>query len=242
MQLNLLDLLADSVVNLHKRGMPDHVIARKQKADIRFVRKERRRLGLEAHPAASRLTDEEIVTELNRWSAFIWQYAQNWGRSYPELNLEDLHSEALCGCMKAVEKFDPRRGLVFTTYAANWMRNYLQNYVQRELAGGVKLASNSRITRIPRQGIPDDATFDEMFAASEEVDTHREEATSDFWDELTAGLTATEKTILSLRYREGKTNAEIAKSLGITGRQVKVVLTESVGWLRRQGRDVTLTG
>ena len=43
--------------------------------------------------------------------------------------MSDLVQEASIGLMKAAHKFDPERGVVFSTYAQWWIRAALQNYV-----------------------------------------------------------------------------------------------------------------
>lgn len=55
------------------------------------------------------------------------------------LRLEDLIQEGSMGLMKAVDKFDYRRGLKFSTYATWWIRQGIQRAI----------ADQSRIIRIP---------------------------------------------------------------------------------------------
>ncbi|MGZ9811830.1 RNA polymerase factor sigma-32 [Pseudoroseicyclus sp. H15] len=45
--------------------------------------------------------------------------------------MSDLVQEASLGLMKAAEKFDPERGLRFSTYAIWWIRASVQDYVMR---------------------------------------------------------------------------------------------------------------
>jgi RNA polymerase sigma-32 factor len=51
-------------------------------------------------------------------------------RSYG-LRMPDLVQEGNIGLMKAVQKFDPARGIRLISYAVWWIRAYIQNYVLR---------------------------------------------------------------------------------------------------------------
>ncbi|RKH56753.1 RNA polymerase factor sigma-32 [Corallococcus aberystwythensis] len=51
-------------------------------------------------------------------------------RSYG-LKMSDLIQEANIGLMKAVQKFDPEKGIRLISYAVWWIRAYIQNYVLR---------------------------------------------------------------------------------------------------------------
>src|SRR6185369_14313626 len=60
---------------------------------------------------------------------FVVKVAHSFrGYGFP---LIDLIQEGNLGLVKALEKFQPKRGLRFISYAVWWIRAYMQNYIMR---------------------------------------------------------------------------------------------------------------
>lgn len=55
------------------------------------------------------------------------------------IELDDLYQETTFGLIRAVELFEPKRGLMFSTYAMSWIEQSIQRYI----------ANNSSIVRVP---------------------------------------------------------------------------------------------
>lgn len=53
----------------------------------------------------------------------------NEHRQFNESDNEDLQSAAFLGLVEAAEKFDPARGIAFSTYAAYWIRACVYKYI-----------------------------------------------------------------------------------------------------------------
>jgi RNA polymerase sigma factor (sigma-70 family) len=227
----LLDMLPDSVGNLHRKGWPDHRIASRLKVGIAWVRAERKRLGIKAHPPESRLTEFKVWDELLQWERFIWRYAAGWVKRYPELDIEDVRSEAIAGALRAGERFDPRKGYVFTTYAVAWMRNQVQRYVERELCFGLSgSGERGRIKRMPVFQFADG----ERDEANELPDSTSVSYTAAWWTDMLAGLTETEQSCVVLRFKDDVSVAEIGRKLGMSSAAVSRILDEAIAWMRRR--------
>ena len=67
-----------------------------------------------------------LVNAYMRLAVSMASKYRRYGASMP-----DLIQEAGVGLMKAAEKFDPERGVRFSTYAVWWIKASIQDYVMR---------------------------------------------------------------------------------------------------------------
>jgi RNA polymerase primary sigma factor len=114
-------------------------IERGRQAHMEFLRlnpspSQERRHELEDTIMDAQLAREELILANTRLVVSIARRYQ--GRGIPFL---DLIQEGNLGLMRAVEKFDPRRGFRFSTYATWWIRQGISR----------SIADSSRVIRIP---------------------------------------------------------------------------------------------
>jgi RNA polymerase primary sigma factor len=102
-----------------------------------FSGNERARAYLARVGSAARAEQREKNRFINANLRLVIAMAQRYRRS--PLALEDLIQEGNLGLMRAVERFDHRRGLRFSTYATWWIRHGLNRAV----------SDKARLVRIP---------------------------------------------------------------------------------------------
>jgi RNA polymerase sigma factor (sigma-70 family) len=93
------------------------------------TRREQTMLARQARQGDARSREAMILRNQRLAQAIAQQYA---GRG---LDLEDLVQEGMVGLVKAVDRFDPERGVAFSTYATYW----IHQSIQRALDNGARL-------------------------------------------------------------------------------------------------------
>lgn len=81
---------------------------------------------------------------LAAWHARRWAAAGGGGA----LSVEDLTSEGILGVIRAVQKWDYRRGLKFSTYAVYWVRQFQHRAVLRSCAVVLTFADHEDCRRL----------------------------------------------------------------------------------------------
>ncbi len=85
------------------------------------------------HELALKWRDEKCEKSLHRLINAYMRLAISMAGKFRKygLPMTDLTQEATVGLMKAAEKFDPDRGVRFSTYAVWWIKASIQDYVMR---------------------------------------------------------------------------------------------------------------
>jgi RNA polymerase primary sigma factor len=107
--------------------------------------------GAEEIQLAQRIERGDLAAKqemIERNLGLVYSLAQRYrGRGVP---FDDLVQEGSIGLVRAVEKFDPRRGLKFSTYAVWWIRRSLADAVVAERTIRIPSSASGRLAAIHR--------------------------------------------------------------------------------------------
>jgi RNA polymerase sigma factor (sigma-70 family) len=164
----------------------------------------------------------------------VWKIAHRFRTHVP---IEDLVQEGSIGLLRAAERFDPGRGVVFATYAGHWIEAKIKHYL-REKASVVRLPSRVHDDAIKaREPLPAPASsldavsgpegqtlYDVCAVEVESADkiAERSEQADIVWSTVDT-LERRSKRILRGRFLEGKTFTELGDELGLSKQRVEQI-------------------
>ncbi len=219
-------------------------------------------LSAEEQIGLARLVEEGDEHAREEMIAANLRLVVHWARRYQGrgIDLTDLIQEGTFGLMRAVEKFDWRRGFKFSTYATWWIRQSLQRAVQSK-GRAIRLPEDAVAAesaaerdgdgtepRLPRVvasldqplGSEATATLGDLFAADEQpLDEDVAELVSlERLGEAIERLGELERNVIRLRFGlQGEPPASLettAKRLGIGVRRVRSVEAQALRFLATQ--------
>lgn len=65
--------------------------------------------------------NDEMAARVQQHAGLVWMWSDRFSR-HSALDREDLFQEGCIGLMAALRRFDPFRGIQFSTYASHWIR------------------------------------------------------------------------------------------------------------------------
>ena len=185
----------------------------------------------------------------------------HWARRYQGrgVDLTDLVQEGTFGLMRAVEKFDWKRGFKFSTYTTWWIRQSLQRAVQSKgrairlpedavaAENAAERAGERNERHLPRvvasldQPVATDAnaTLGDLIAADDTsaADDVVETIASEGLEEAIGRLPELERSVVGLRFGLGgqpPASLSTARALGIGVRRVRSLETSALRLLAAQ--------
>ena len=141
--------------------------------------------------------------------------------------LDDLIQVGYLGLLKAIDRFDPDRGLEFTTYATPTILGEIKRHEVLEA-----MESSSAYSSVPLEAPAGGADSEDAPSVLDRYAT--EDSELDFTDdrlileEALRDFTPREKEIIEMRFLKGMTQIEIAKELGISQVQVSRLLRRTL--------------
>lgn len=199
-------------------------------------------------PPATPLTDAEVAATLAQWDPLAHKIARRWWRAYrAAAPYEDFHAEVRLAFLVAARKFDPGRGVLFSTYACWWARQQMQRFVGREVNRGVHVPEHHHraaadkfvwlpVGSIEEVGAGRGIAGDDMLPGDRIPDrrTPDDPAPTD-WGVLLAGLGARERLAVEARFRDGLTLEAVAGRIGgVSKERARQILLRAVRKLRER--------
>jgi len=174
--------------------------------------------------------------------AFLWLVPVNASR-FGHYHREDLEQEGALALYRAVDGFDYRRGLRFSTYAVHWLRqafhSYLYNHCAtvripvylhkvmakvrqgKDLTGlSEKVLENARAVN-QRHMVPIDSVTDPLTPETSDQDVTE---LSRLLGQALDGLRPRERYLIEQRYFHGRTYRDIGEEIGVSVERVRQII------------------
>ncbi len=188
---------------------------------------------------------DRLVT--GHWPFVVW-FAKRYRRC--GVPMEDLVNEGVLGMLRALETYDPDRGIRFCTYAWHWIRQAIQHAIADQSRLMRVPKDNREARRVPEKVVSLDAELpDEDRRLGDLLDDRRgpspvegahESLMAEAINDALNRLPHREAEILRLRFglTDGRRHTldEIAPMFGVTRERVRQLQNMALARLRLPGR------
>ena len=128
------------------------------------------------------------------------------------VELEDLNSLGIEGLMKAIDKFDYRKGFRFATYAVWWINQSITRGINKNMVTGENTVSLER-----KVGEEEESSLEELLKDEKAMDPCEHVAINDSkntLDKILSQLNEKEELVLKLHYGIGSPKAMTLEAIG----------------------------
>lgn len=174
---------------------------------------------------------DEFEKLVEKYDKMIWKFVHRY-INYNVLDKEDLYQAGLFGLWKAKCKFDPEKGVSFTTFAYRYIQGWMSNELRKQLETGISRSEIEILNKIKREELNWDLKYDHLFNLAKglkDIDEYdyqiaqqevEEQLIEKEWFRL---LDEKEKVVINLKYEKGYKNKEIAKVLNFSGTYISTI-------------------
>lgn len=204
------------------------------------------------------LTAEEeselMMREPGRWrellvlhnAGFVINKAKKWSGLYRFMDVDDMIQYGLMGLWKAAQRFEPHRGLRFSTYAGYWAENEMKDQARRIwIEIDIRSDSLNRKIELKEEDGGEVLDFIQPSMAAEFKETALSE-----WLEFRDEVELVNEIINRMKFkderqkdcytrvRQGELETDVAKSYGVSRQRISQVITKVDGLVRRKIRQL----
>lgn len=185
----------------------------------------------ERRAAAERLLADNV--------GLVWVVAHKLHRSFPTVDLDDLHAEVRVGFVQAARRFDPNRGVKFGTYATRAGYRSGLEFLRREVARGVKVVRGGAFRRLrvsSLDSVPEGLVDSDAPPGKDLIPDHRDPLPPDrrgVWDAIRPYLTSLQWVAITWVCRDGKDLTALGRLHGVSRSMASLWYNTGLSRLRK---------